>query len=266
LNGSPVLRALIWDVDGTLAETERDGHRVAFNDAFEACGVPWRWDADTYGRLLQVAGGYERILHDMASRPEAPASPRTREALARELHQRKNALYEAHVAAAGIGLRPGVRELLNECASQGVRAAIATTTGRGNVNALLRANLGEHWGWRFQAVVCAEDAPRKKPDPQAYLAALRQLRCEAGEAIALEDSPNGLAAALAAGIATVVTRSAYFQHCAFDGALAVCDDLASTAPLRSDAVPSAHGPVSLASLRRLLAATGDPAARAVRLR
>jgi len=266
LNGSPVLRALIWDVDGTLAETERDGHRVAFNDAFEACGVPWRWDAGTYGRLLQVAGGYERVLHDMARRPEAPASPRAREELARELHRRKNALYEARIAAAGIALRPGVRELLDECASQGVLVGIATTTGRGNVNALLRANLGEHWGSRFEAVVCAEDAPRKKPDPQAYVAALRQLRCDASEAIALEDSPNGLAAALAAGIATVVTRSAYFQDCAFDGALAVCDDLASSGPLRSDAAPVTRGPVSLATLRRLLAAAGEPAARALRLR
>ncbi len=261
-----MLRALIWDVDGTLAETERDGHRVAFNDAFEACGVPWRWDADTYGRLLQVTGGYERILRDMATRPEAPATPQQRETLARELHRRKNALYEARVAAARIGLRPGVRALLDECANQGVLAAIATTTGRGNVNALLRANLGEHWGSRFQAVVCAEDAPRKKPDPQAYLAALRQLRCDAGEAIALEDSPNGLAAALAAGVATVVTRSAYFQDCAFGGALAVCDDLASSGPMCSDAVPSVHGPVSLATLRRLLATTGDPAARALQLR
>ncbi|RPH61110.1 MAG: HAD family hydrolase, partial [Burkholderiales bacterium] len=249
----------------TLAETERDGHRIAFNSAFESCGVPWRWDVETYGRLLQVTGGCERILHDMAARPEAPAAPQARAALARELHWRKNAFYEAHVAAGRIGLRPGVRELLDECTSQGVLAAIATTTGRGNVAALLHANLGEHWGSRFQAVVCAEDARRKKPDPQAYLLALHRLDVDASEAIALEDSPNGLAAARAAGIATVVTRSAYFEDCAFDGALAVCADLASSGPLHSDCLPAAHGPVSLHALRDWLAAVREPAGSRARV-
>ena len=248
-----MLRALIWDVDGTLAETERDGHRVAFNGAFEALGIPWRWDVDTYGRLLRVTGGYERILHDMASRTDAPASQPEREALARELHRRKNALYEARVATGGIALRPGVRGLIDECIDWGVMTAIATTTGRGNVDALLRANLGEYWESRFRAVVCAEDAPRKKPDPQAYLLALQRLGIEADEAIAIEDSPNGLAAARAAGIATLVTRSAYFGDCTFDGALAECDDLAAPAPVRSPVVPFAHGPVSLRALREWLA-------------
>jgi beta-phosphoglucomutase-like phosphatase (HAD superfamily) len=261
-----VLRALIWDVDGTFAETERDGHRVAFNDAFAALGIPWRWDVDTYGRLLRVTGGYERILHDMANRAEAPASQPEREALARELHRRKNVLYEARVATGGIALRPGVRALIDECIDWGVMTAIATTTGRGNVDALLRANLGEHWASRFRAVVCAEDAPRKKPDPQAYLLALQRLGIEADEAIAIEDSPNGLAAARAAGIATLVTRSAYFDDCAFDGALAECDDLASPAPVRSSVVPFARGPVSLRALREWLAfaAGGDKAARGAR--
>lgn len=255
-----MLRALIWDVDGTLAETERDGHRVAFNDAFEACGVPWRWDAETYGRLLRVTGGYERILHDMATRPGAPASSRDRESLARELHRRKNALYEAFVAQGGVSLRPGVRELLDECARAGVTSAIATTTGRGNVAALLRATLGETWASCFAAVVCAEDAPRKKPDPQAYRLALGRLGCDAAEAIAVEDSPNGLAAARAAGIATLVTRSAYFRDCAFHGALATCEDLASHGPLDSDLPGSPHGPVTLSTLRELLAARRRPVA------
>lgn len=257
-----MLRALIWDVDGTLAETERDGHRVAFNGAFEDLGVPWRWDVATYGRLLRVTGGYERILHDMASRADAPTSRRERETLARELHRRKNALYEARVASGAIALRPGVRELIDECADEGVTTAIATTTGRGNVAALLRANLGAHWESCFGAVVCAEDAPVKKPDPQAYLLALRRLGVDAGEAIAIEDSPNGLVAARAAGIATLVTRSAYFDDCAFGGALAVCADLASDAPLRSPVVPGARGPVSLHALRDWLAHSRSVACRA----
>src|SRR5262249_30992666 len=82
------LRALIWDVDGTLAETERDGHRVAFNDAFAAANLPWRWSVERYGELLAISGGYERLLHDIAQRNDAPRAAAEREALARELHRR----------------------------------------------------------------------------------------------------------------------------------------------------------------------------------
>ncbi|MCW7538617.1 HAD-IA family hydrolase [Aquabacterium sp. A7-Y] len=231
---SPGLRALVWDVDGTLAETERDGHRVAFNLAFKEFGLPWRWDSVTYGRLLQVTGGRERLLHDFASRPGLPADAGERERLAAELHRRKNAIYATLLESRGIALRPGVRELIEAGCAEGVAQAIATTTSRANVEALLRHGLGADWRQRFAAVVCAEDAPAKKPHPQAYLLALQQLGCAAHEAIAIEDSPNGLAAARGAGIATVVTRSAYFARQPFDGALAVCEDLCTPQPVSLD--------------------------------
>jgi HAD superfamily hydrolase (TIGR01509 family) len=222
-----MLRALIWDVDGTVAETERDGHLVAFNRAFEAMDLPWRWDDALYGKLLSVTGGRERLLYDMAARTEAPAALAARETLARELHQRKNALYADIVAQGGIAARPGVLSLMNECAQAGVVMAVATTTSTPNVVSLFSSLLGTNWRARFAAVVCAEDAPIKKPDPQAYLLALQLLKVRAQDAFALEDSPNGLVAARAAGIACGITRSAYFADARFESAAWVRDDLAS---------------------------------------
>lgn len=210
-------RALIWDVDGTIAETERDGHRAAFNAAFEQMGLPWRWDVALYGHLLQVTGGRERLLHDMAGRPDAPAGEE-RNALARELHRRKNAIYQDLVNARGIPARPGVLRLMRECTEAGVMMAVATTTSRGNVAALMEGLLGSGWGRRFEAVLCAEDAPMKKPHPQVYELALQRLAVAPQQAFALEDSPNGLKAARAAGIACGITRSAYFEDAVFEGA------------------------------------------------
>jgi HAD superfamily hydrolase (TIGR01509 family) len=220
-----VLRAVIWDVDGTLAETERDGHRVAFNRAFDEHGLAWHWDRATYGGLLAVTGGFERLLHDMRSRDDAPASIDARIDLARRLHATKNAAYARIVAGGEIALRPGVRRLIAACADAGIAQAIATTTSRANVDALLTGAFGPAWSDRFAAVVCAEDAPAKKPDPLAYRIALERLGIDGTDAVAIEDSPNGLDAANAAGIATLITRSDYFRDADFSGAAAVCDDL-----------------------------------------
>lgn len=215
------LKALLWDVDGTLAETERDGHRVAFNLAFEACGLPWQWSVARYGELLAVAGGRERLLHDLELHAEAPTQPSEREALARVVHQCKNAFYARIVDSRGIALRPGVRELMQDCRTRGVCMAITTTTSRRNLDALLQATLGcGASGW-FAATVCGEEVSRKKPDPAVYAQALEHLGLAPQEALALEDSPAGVASACAAGVPVVVTRSAYFARASFDGAIAV---------------------------------------------
>lgn len=226
-----MLRALIWDVDGTVAETERDGHRVAFNLAFEAAGLAWRWDVADYGPLLQVSGGRERLLHFMQGRADAPPTPQAREALAGELHLRKNAFYAELVAQGRIGARPGVREWMDACRREGIALAIATTTSTSNVEALFTSLFGAHWRSRFAAVVCAEDAPIKKPDPQAYRLVLQRLNLKPSEAFALEDSPNGLRAARAAGIRCGITRSAYFADAQFEGAAWVRDELSMLLPL-----------------------------------
>lgn len=215
------LRALLWDVDGTLAETERDGHRVAFNRAFEACGLPWRWEVARYGELLHVTGGRERLLHDMRAHSDAPVTAQEREALARAVHDRKNAYYAEIVRSAGLHLRPGVRALMDECQDRGVDMGIATTTSRSNVDALLGAEFGPTWPTRFAVVLCGEDVQCKKPDPEVYLRALAVLRVDALAAVALEDSPGGVAAARAAGLPVIVTRSAYFADATIADATAI---------------------------------------------
>ncbi len=243
------LGAVLWDVDGTLAETERDGHLVAMNAAFDELDVPWRWDEHRYGELLRVAGGYERLLFDMESQPLAPVSLDERSALARRIHALKNRRYAELVASGALPLRAGVRELFDECAAEGVRMAIVTTTSRGNVEALLAAQIGADWESRFAAVVCAEDAPVKKPDPQAYRLVLERLRLPAKYTVAIEDSAMGLAAATAVGVPVVIARSLYFSNDPVPGAIAVGPGLGTragwTPRLANDA-----GQVTLSDIRR----------------
>jgi HAD superfamily hydrolase (TIGR01509 family) len=216
-----MLKALLWDVDGTLAETERDGHLAAFNQTFEALGVPWRWSEERYGELLAVAGGRERLLHDMQCQASAPADPLARQALAERAHRLKNKKYAGIIAVGKLPLREGVGELLEDCRRAGLRMGIVTTTSRSNVEALLKTHLGKDWESKFAVVVCAEEAPRKKPDPQAYLLALEALRLHPRETIAIEDAPVGVAAARAAGVSVIVTRSHYFPVSEAPDALAV---------------------------------------------
>ena len=240
-----MLRLLIWDIDGTVAETEALGHRVAFNRAFEEAGLPWHWDEAEYTGLLRVAGGRERVLAYMQRRDDVPADAEARETLVRQLRSRKNVFYAEQVAQGVLKARPGVLRLMGECASEGVALAVATTSSRANVQALMTRLLGADWQQRFAAVVCAEDAQAKKPDPEVYRLALQRSGVPAYEAFALEDSPDGLNAALAAGIACGVTRSSAFADASFDGAVWVRDDLKS------------HPAVDLASIRRSLRHCSD---------
>ena len=218
------LCAVFWDVDGTLAETERDGHRVAFNSAFDHLGIDRHWDEVEYGQLLSVTGGAERLLHDMSCWRDPPPDDAQRINLARRIQGLKNDYYAELVRAGRIVLRPGVKAALDDFRQAGLLQAIVTTTSRANVDALLSVNLGGGWQTRFEAVVTGEDVQRKKPDPQAYRLALTQLRCDAAQAIAVEDSPAGMASAVAAGLPTIVVRSHYFPTFDVAPALAVVPD------------------------------------------
>ena len=221
-----MLKALVFDVDGTLADTE-SAHRGAFNLAFAAMGLDWHWDEALYTGLLQVSGGKERIQHywktNHADVTElaglAPLDAVNR------LHVLKTAAYEAAVNAGVVRLRPGVLDLMAQAHAQGLQLAIATTTSPPNIAALLRRALGADWRSNFSAVGDADSAPVKKPDPQVYLQVLQVLQRPACECVAFEDSFNGLQASLAAGLATVVTPTRYTADQDFSGAMRLLPDL-----------------------------------------
>jgi beta-phosphoglucomutase-like phosphatase (HAD superfamily) len=220
-----MLRALIWDVDGTLAETEHDGHRVAFNQAFAEFGLPWHWDEPLYRDLLATTGGKERLLAWWQRiDPVAAAAPQAG-ALIGQLHARKTAHYVALVEAGHVALRPGVRRLLVEARAAGLLLAIATTTSPANVQALLLATLGaDSPGW-FAAIGAGDVVAQKKPAPDIYHWVRERLHLRADQCLALEDSGPGAWAAHAAGLATLVTRSRYSRGDAMPPLLADLDGL-----------------------------------------
>ncbi|MHB1528994.1 MAG: HAD family hydrolase [Acidiferrobacteraceae bacterium] len=215
------LEALVFDVDGTLADTERDGHRIAFNRAFGRVGLDWVWDVPLYGVLLAVTGGKERIRHYSERYHKGPID----NALVQELHRLKTREYAALIEEEGIPLRPGVQRLLTEARSAGVKLAIATTTTPDNVRALLGRALGPSWSEWFAAIGAGDIVPAKKPAPDIYHHVLKVLGLPPDSCVAFEDSENGLASALGAGLATVVTVNDYTRTQSFKGAALVLSDL-----------------------------------------
>jgi HAD superfamily hydrolase (TIGR01509 family) len=213
------LRAVIFDVDGTLAETE-EAHRTAFNQAFAEAGLPWHWTHDDYRALLTTTGGRERIAR---YRAQIGVDPDPDGAAA--LHARKNAIYAALVAEGAIVPRPGVMRLLQRCRDAGVALAIATTTSRANLDALLYHGFEPAAQTWFRVIVAGEDVAAKKPDPAVYRQVLAGLGLAAQQCVAIEDSAPGLAAATACGIATVITPSHFTRWQDFSGAALVCNDL-----------------------------------------
>jgi HAD superfamily hydrolase (TIGR01509 family) len=223
-----MLKALIFDVDGTLADTE-GLHLEAFNHAFQQEGLDWRWEVDGYLRLLEISGGRERLMHHWRS-----VNPDLKEVdngavqdLIARLHEVKTAYYEQAVLRGAVSLRPGVLALMSEARAQGLQLAIATTTSPVNIAALLRTAIGPDWREHFLAVGDASNAPVKKPNPQVYMKVLADLGLRAADCVAFEDSSNGLRAALAAGLATVITPNGFTAHHDFKGALRVVPDLGS---------------------------------------
>lgn len=244
-----MLEAVIFDVDGTLVDSERDGHRVAFNRAFEEFGLPDRWEPEYYGELLHTTGGLRRIDRHLTARgmPEAE-----RQRLVPELHRRKTEIFRELVANGNLEPRPGVRRFLADLQDDGLRLAVATTGTRSGVVPLIHGLFG---GDCFEVEITRDEAPLLKPDPSAYVEALKRLDLHPDGAIAVEDSRNGLRSAMGASLRCVVLVNAYTQDHELTGADLIMDGFGEPeSPARVLMDPHGLGPVAILgadTLRRL---------------
>jgi HAD superfamily hydrolase (TIGR01509 family) len=220
----PSLTTLLFDVDGTLAETE-EIHRAAFNQAFEQAKLGWHWSTALYAQLLAVTGGKERIRYFIDTQLPGFEAPVQLDEYIASLHAAKTAIFTRIVSAGEVALRPGVRRLLSEARAEGLRLGVATTTTPANVIALLKHSLGadaESW---FEVIAAGGVVANKKPAPDIYFYAMEKLGVDPGECLAFEDSENGLHSARRAGLQTLVTVSQYSRGQDFSGAALVLDQL-----------------------------------------
>ena len=219
------LEALIFDVDGTLADTERDGHRVAFNQAFAAADLDWEWSVELYGKLLAVTGGKERMRYYLENFNTEFELPENDVEFIAGLHASKTEFYTKLLESGSIPLRPGVKRLLDEAREKGLRLAISTTTTPINVEALLVNTLGkESMDW-FEVIAAGDIVPAKKPASDIYDFALKEMKLDADVCMAFEDSLNGILSSRAANLRTIITVNGYTKDDDFSGASLVLDQL-----------------------------------------
>jgi HAD superfamily hydrolase (TIGR01509 family) len=256
------MTALVFDCDGVLADTERDGHRSAFNQTFREFGVPVEWDEDEYGRRLQIAGGKERMASVLT--PEfceangLPTDPEGQKELLADWHRRKTAIYTEMVAEGRLPTRPGIRRIIVEAQDAGWGLAVASTSAEPSVRAILEQAIGPERAARFDAVLAGDVVERKKPAPDIYLLALERLAVPASEVLVVEDSRNGVLAAAGAGLRCVMTVNAYTEEEANDEAVLVVSSLGDPGGERTRVIAnrSAASPgdyLTLADLEQCLA-------------
>ncbi len=220
-----LLKAIIFDVDGTLAETERDGHRVAFNLAFREFNLDWDWDIDLYGKLLEIAGGKERIKFYIQHYQPDFVPPIPLDEFIPKLHQTKTKYYAQLLSDNSITLRPGVKRLISSARQKGVRLAIASTAAVPNVISLVQTALGDEALSWFEVIAAGDMVEKKKPAPDIYLYVLEKMALNPEECIVIEDSHQGLLAAKAANLKTVITVNEYTKNHDFTDAFLVLNHL-----------------------------------------
>ncbi len=247
------LKAFLFDVDGTLADTERDGHRVAFNRAFKDAGLDWEWSPELYGELLAVTGGKERTRYYLDKFNTDFQRPENLDDFIKGLHAAKTEHYTQMLAEGAIPLRPGVARLINEAREAGLRLAVATTTTPANVEALLSHALApDAMSW-FEVIAAGDVVPAKKPAPDIYHYAMQAMGLTPADCIAFEDSRNGILSSQGAGLKTIITVNGYTADDDFSGAAIVLDQMGEPdAPFRvlaGDAGKASY--LDLALIRRL---------------
>jgi HAD superfamily hydrolase (TIGR01509 family) len=253
---------LIFDCDGVLADTERDGHRPAFNQTFREFGLPVEWSEEEYAVKLQIAGGKERmkslLTPEFVREHGLPADEAGQAELLAQWHKRKTAIYTDLVAAGRLPTRPGIRRIITEAQDAGWKLAVASTSAEPSVRAILEQAVGPERAARFDLVLAGDVVPKKKPAPDIYLLALERLGVQAADTLVIEDSRNGLLAAHAAGLRCVMTVNGYTEEEDSSEAILVVSSLGDPGgertrviANRSAARPSDH--ITLTDLERCLA-------------
>lgn len=247
------LKAVIFDVDGTLAETERDGHRVAFNRAFIDNGLDWHWDPTLYGELLAVTGGRERIRYYLENFHLQCGFNGDPSAILDKVHSDKTRHYGQILNEKTINLRIGVKRLINECREAGLRLAIATTSMPENVRGLIKNTLGDEAVNWFDCIADGSSVGPKKPASDVYHYCLEKMSLSPEDCLVIEDSENGLQAALGANLQTLITTNNYTESEDFTGALSVINQLGEptepTTVLAGQAISDKY--ISVNTLREL---------------
>jgi HAD superfamily hydrolase (TIGR01509 family) len=240
------LKAVIFDCDGVLAETERDGHRVAFNQAFAEKGYSFQWDVTLYKELLKIGGGKERMKH-FFDQTSWPCEAGDRDALIKELHERKTAFYTRIIESGQLPLRPGIARLVDEAIAAGVKLAVCSTSNERSVNAVVEKLLGPQRKAKFDVILAGDIVTKKKPDPEIYKLVLDRLHLKPAECVVVEDNRNGLLAAKGAGIHCLVTTNGYTEDEDFSEADLVVPELGDPPNVQVD----------LATIRRIVERRGS---------
>ena len=223
MSESGVMKALIFDCDGVLVDTERDGHRVAFNRAFADIGLDISWDVELYGELLKVAGGKER-MRAYFEKAGWPAEAKDKDEFIADLHKRKTAIFKEMIASGQLSLRPGINRIIDEASAAGMRLGVCTTSNPISVDGVLDL-MGPERKRKFEFVLAGDIVSRKKPDPEIYNLAKERLGLPGSSCMVIEDSRNGLLAAHGAGMPCLITTSTYTIDEDFTEAVKVVPEL-----------------------------------------